>query len=105
MKKLSLADLESDGSRLIPRWLGDAKVTHGGVYLFQPGETAHPEPVHVHDTTEVFIFIQGCGVLPVNGFDHLVQAGDVVIIEPGEDHHTRSSVADPLVAVWYLMDR
>jgi hypothetical protein len=29
----------------------------------------------------------------------------VVIVEAGEDHHTRSSVDDPLVAAWYVMDR
>jgi mannose-6-phosphate isomerase-like protein (cupin superfamily) len=105
MKKLSITDLEPSGSYLMPRQMGDAKVTGGGIYVFKPGETAHPEPEHKHETTEVFIFLQGCGVLPVDGYDHVVQAGDVVIVEPGEDHHTRSSMDDPLVAAWYLMDR
>jgi hypothetical protein len=26
-------------------------------------------------------------------------------VAAGEDHHTRSSVDDPLVAAWYVMDR
>ena len=31
--------------------------------------------------------------------------GDVVIVEAGEDHHTRSSEDDPLVTAWYLMEK
>jgi mannose-6-phosphate isomerase-like protein (cupin superfamily) len=105
MKRLTVNDLKPDGSRLLPALLGDAKVAGGGVYVFKPGETPHPEPRHVHDTAEVFIFVQGSGVLPVDGVEHPVKAGDVVIVEAGEDHHTRSSVDDPLVAAWYVMDR
>ena len=105
MRQLTISDLSPDVSRLMPDVLGDAKVTGGGVYVFKPGETAHPEPVHVHDVDEVFIFVQGTGVLPIDGVDYPVKAGDVVIVEAGEDHHTRSSVDDPLVAAWYLMDR
>jgi mannose-6-phosphate isomerase-like protein (cupin superfamily) len=52
---------------------------------------------------EVFIFIQGTGVIPIDGVDYPVKTGDVVIVEAGEDHHTRSSTEDPLVAAWYLM--
>jgi hypothetical protein len=26
-------------------------------------------------------------------------------VAAGEDHHTRSSIDDPLVAAWYVMDR
>lgn len=105
MKRMTLSDLTSNGSRLLPNLLGTARITHGGVYVFKPGETAHPEPRHVHDKDEVFIFVQGKGILPINGVDHPIQAGDVVLVEAGEDHHTRSSVEDPLVAAWYLLDR
>ncbi len=105
MKKLTIADLRPDGSYLLPDHLGEAKAVKGGVYVFEPGETAHPEPVHVHDVDEVFIFVQGKGVLPIDGVEHPIQAGDVFIVEAGEDHHTRSSVEEPLVSAWYLMDR
>ncbi|MBT3272046.1 MAG: cupin domain-containing protein [Spirochaetales bacterium] len=105
MKRLSILDLKPDGNRLIPEALGSAGITGGGVYVFKPGETAHPEAQHVHDVDEVFIFIQGIGILPIDGTDYPVQAGDVVIVEAGEDHHTRSSEEHPLVAAWYLMDR
>lgn len=105
MIKMTLSDLQYTGSRLLPDRLGQAKIAGGGLYVFQPGEIAHPEPRHVHDVDEVFIFVQGKGVIPIDGIDHPVQTGDVVIVEAGEDHHTRSSRDDPLVAAWYLMER
>ena len=103
MKRMRITDLTPSASRLMPAELGNAAISHGGVYVFKPGETAHPEPVHVHTTAEVFIFVQGKGILPIDGVDYPVQAGDVVIVEAGEDHHTRSSIEDPLVAAWYVM--
>ena len=103
MKKLTLAELQHTVSRLLPDLLGGTGISHGGVYVFEPGETAHPEPRHVHDTAEVFIGVQGRGVIPIDGVDVPIQTGDVVIVEAGEDHHTRSSVEDPLVTAWYVM--
>ena len=105
MRKLTVHNLSTAGSTLIPDLLGDAMISKGGVYVFQPGETAHPEERHVHDVDEVFIFLQGSGVIPIDGKDYDVKAGDVVVVEAGEDHHTRSSFDDPLVAAWYLMER
>ena len=104
MQRLTLADLRPNASVLMPDLLGDKRIRGGGLYVFKPGETAHPEPRHVHDVAEVFIFVQGKGVLPIDGVDHPVQTGDVIVVEAGEDHHTRSSVDDPLVAAWYLME-
>ena len=105
MKRLTTLDLKPNGKLLMPDILGASKITGGGVYVFKPGETAHPEARHVHDVDEVFIFLQGSGVIPIDGKDHPVQAGDVVVVAAGEDHHTRSSVDEPLVAAWYVMDR
>ena len=105
MKRLTVGELNPDGSSLLPELLGEATITGGGVYVFSAGETAHPEPRHVHDVDEVFIFLQGSGVVPVDGEDHPVKAGDVVVVAAGEDHHTRSSLDQPLVAAWYLVDR
>ena len=105
MKRLTVRDIQAGGGYLLPDLLGEARISGGGVYVFSPGETAHPEPRHVHDVDEVFIFLQGSGVLPIDGVDHPIQAGDVVVVAAGEDHHTRSSVDAPLVAAWYVMDR
>ena len=104
MKKFRVTELHPDGSRLLPDLLGRAGITNGGIYVFKPGETAHPEARHTHAVDEVFIFVQGKGVLPIDGIDFPVETGDVVVVEAGEDHHTRSSVDDPLVSAWCLMD-
>ena len=103
MKRLKIDELDYNASRLMPGIIGDKQIAGGGLYVFKPGETAHPEPVHVHDVDEVFIFVQGSGVLPSDGVDHPIQTGDVVVVEAGEDHHTRSSDDDPLVAAWYVL--
>ena len=104
MRKLTLSDLKYTDSRLIPERFGGRRIASGGLYAFEPGETAHPEPRHVYEVDEVFIFVQGKGVIPIDGHEYPVETGDVVIVEAGEDHHTRSSVDDPLVAAWYLME-
>ena len=104
MKRLTIADLNPSNSVLMPDLLGARRIANGGVYVFKPGEIAHPEPRHVHDVDEVFIFVQGKGTLPVDGVDYPVKTGDIFVVEAGEDHHTRSSVDNPLVAVWYLME-
>ena len=105
MKKMTLSDLQYSGSRLLPDLLHDIRIASGGLYVFKPGETAHPEARHVHDVDEVFLFVQGKGVIPIDGVEYPVQTGDVVIVEAGEDHHTRSSEDDPLVAAWWVMEK
>jgi len=102
MKKMTLADLQYDGRRLMPSQYGEREITEGGVTVFQPGETVHPD-YHVHELDEVFIFVQGRGVLPIDGVEYPIQTGDVFIVEAGEDHHTRSAPDESLVAVWYLV--
>ena len=104
MKHFRLSDLAPSPTRLMPEMLGGRRITGGGLTLFKPGETAHPEPVHVHESDEVFIFLEGKGVLPIDGVEYPIEAGDVVIVEAGEDHHTRSSIEEPLVACWYLVE-
>lgn len=101
MKKLTISEVTSDGLQLMPDLLGKSRIDHGGMKIFEPGESAHPEPRHVHDKDEVFILLQGEGVLPVDGVEYPVKAGEVWIVEASEDHHLRSSLEQPLVAVWY----
>jgi quercetin dioxygenase-like cupin family protein len=105
MKHFSIRDIRPEGAYLLPEYFGDGKVTRGGVYVFKPGENSHPEARHTHDVTEVFIIVQGSGVLPIDGVAYPVKTGDVWLVEPGEDHHLTSSQDDPMVAVWYKMDR
>ena len=104
MIKTTLSELQPSDSRLLPDVLGDKKITGGGIYVFKPGEVAHPEPRHVHDVDEVFVIVQGKGVIPIDGVEYPIRTGDVVVVEAGEDHHTRSSEENPLVTAWYLLE-
>jgi mannose-6-phosphate isomerase-like protein (cupin superfamily) len=103
MKRFRINELGISQTRLLPELIGERRITHGGVYVFKPGEVAHPE-IHIHEVDELFIFVQGKGVIPINGIIHPIETGDIVLVEAGEDHHTTSSETDPLVAVWYLFD-
>ncbi len=105
MQKMRLSDLSSDGACLLPERYAGKTIAHGGVHAFKPGETAHPEEHHTHETDEVFLILQGKGVIPIDGQYVPVQAGDVVIVEPGEDHHATSSPERPMVVAWYVMGR
>ena len=69
MKRMRVNEISPNGGFLMPGVLGEARVAGGGLYVFKPGETAHPEPRHVHDVDEVFIFVQGSGVLPIDGIE------------------------------------
>ncbi|MCC3374539.1 cupin domain-containing protein [Cohnella sp. REN36] len=78
----------------------------GGLAFAKPGERSHTNDgpggrdYHVHGDREAFVILQGKGAMEVNGELHDVATGDIVIVEPGEDHHLHSSQEDPIVALW-----
>lgn len=101
MKKLSLAELTGrrDGPVLadaVPGYLID----RGGVSQYPAGERTHPEGPHVHTVPEVFCILQGSGQVEIDGVPTPFEAGDVLLIEPGEDHHLISQGDVPLVHAW-----
>jgi mannose-6-phosphate isomerase-like protein (cupin superfamily) len=56
---------------------------------------------HVHaDDCEVFVILQGRGVVQIDGEAHALRAGDVVVCEPGEDHHLVADEDDPMVNIY-----
>lgn len=55
---------------------------------------------HVHADREAFIILQGNGVMVVDDKRHEVRTGDIIIIEPSEDHHLCSSMEEPIVVLW-----
>ena len=55
---------------------------------------------HVHDDREAFVILQGKAVMEINGVPHSLVAGDVLIVEPGEDHHLVSDEFDPCINLW-----
>ena len=104
MIKTTIDKLKFSETRILAEYFGSMPLTQCGVKRFKPGEKAH-ETAHTHNVNEVLIFIQGKGEVPVDGKVYPLRTGDVVIIEPGEDHRTQSSVEDPLVCAWFLMER
>jgi mannose-6-phosphate isomerase-like protein (cupin superfamily) len=57
--------------------------------------------VHVHENDhEAFVILQGKAVMEMDGQRHELRAGDICVVEPGENHHLVSDRADPCVNLW-----
>ena len=54
-----------------------------GVYILVAPEADHQQP-HEHD--EVYVVLEGTGVLTVDGKDVPVKEGDAVFVEAGAEH-------------------
>ncbi|MCD6289759.1 MAG: cupin domain-containing protein [Anaerolineae bacterium] len=102
MKRIHFSDLGRHSGRHVLAGILDGEwLNRGGLSFHPPGFRTHDdEPVHVHDTQEAFCIMQGHGVLELDGERIPVQVGDVIIIEPGENHHLISSEEDPLINLW-----
>ena len=100
MKTIKITELKPSSTNLLNGYLNFDKFSNGGVIFYKPGQLSFPNVIHVHEVAEVFIYLQGKGTLIVNDVDYPVQAGDIIIVESGEEHHTRSSIEDPLVIAW-----
>lgn len=104
MIKTTIDKLKFSETRILAQYFGSMPMTECGMKRFKPGEKAH-DTAHTHNVNEVLIFLQGKGEVPIDGTVYPLRTGDVVIVEPGEDHRTQSSVDDPLVCAWFLMER
>lgn len=105
MKRYHFNTLRSGGgghvaSGLVP----GARLSEGGLSFHTPGMRTHDDGPHVHDREEVFCIMQGKGVIEVNGVTEPIQAGDVIVIEPGEDHHIIGDPNSPIVNCWFHAD-
>lgn len=101
MKQFTLADLIVGGagpilSQVIPGQL----MERGGIPRYEYGSRSHPEGHHTHDFPEVFVIFQGSGLLEIDGVPAPFRAGDVFLVEPGEDHHVNSCRDVPLLSAW-----
>jgi mannose-6-phosphate isomerase-like protein (cupin superfamily) len=102
MRKLHLSDLTGqagDGPVLAGAVPGFV-VERGGVSRYLAGERTHPEGRHVHAVPETFCILQGSGYIEIDGASTPFQAGDVFVVDPGEDHHLVSEGSLPLVSMW-----
>ena len=102
MKRLKISDLGSDGPQhVVHRWVSGAYIDHGALSFHPPGHRTHPEGHHVHDNGEIFCILQGQGEIEIDGRREPLHAGEVLIIEPGEDHHIVGDPAHPIINLWF----
>ena len=74
---------------------------HGGLSFHPPRMVTHDEHrPHVEVDHEVFCLLQGEGWIEIDGVREPAAAGDVLVIEPGEDHHLISSEHNPFINLW-----
>jgi len=102
MHRYRIADLgHLVGERIAEDLVPGAFIEHGGL-SFHPGSfCTHAGEQHAHQTHEVFVILQGRGRMEVNGMPAEVSAGDVIVIEPGEEHHLVSDAGHPIVDLWF----
>jgi quercetin dioxygenase-like cupin family protein len=107
VKLLRIDDLRSAGApNILESFYPGRRFGMGGYHPFRPGEVAHENEVHTHDTEEAFLVLQGKARLPIVGQPTTeLNAGDIAIIEPGEDHHLTGDETDPPIVVWFLIER
>jgi mannose-6-phosphate isomerase-like protein (cupin superfamily) len=112
MKLFRLSDLDpAEAEHILTGIIPGRYLSHGGLGFKTPGQRSHDfgcsckacdgKGRHVHaDDCEVFIILQGRGQLQVDGKAHDLRAGDVVVCEPGEDHHLVADKDDPMVEIY-----
>ncbi len=104
MKKMTIKDLRVTEGQLFWGILPGEKLYTGGLSFTEPGEISHadenPEGTHVHDDCELFLIVQGRAVIQVNGVGESIKTGDIILVEPGEDHHIISDAEEPAVVLW-----
>ncbi|NQT93043.1 MAG: cupin domain-containing protein [Lentisphaerae bacterium] len=109
MKKLRLTDLAcGEVDHILEGVIPGKYLSQGGMSFKKPGHRSHDVGCtcpscdgngrHVHtDDCEVFILLQGKARMEIDGDVHDMVTGDVVVCEPGEDHHIVSDENDPCV--------
>ena len=107
MKRMRISELpDSRGGHFLSGVVPGEFLRTGGLSFKPPRFRTHDHDgpggtdLHVHDGHEVFLILQGRAVMEVDGERHALESGDVMIIEPGEDHHLVADGEDPCVNVW-----
>jgi mannose-6-phosphate isomerase-like protein (cupin superfamily) len=112
VKRCRWPDLAPNGEGHVLRGhLAGAFLSHGGLAFLKPGERTHRagctcancdgQGRHVHpDDEEVFLILQGEVRIEIEGSTHRLATGDVVVCDPGEDHHLVADRDVPCVVLW-----
>src|SRR5579871_3182128 len=107
MRRYRFAELQNagQGQHFLTGLLSGARLYKGSVSYHPPNKVTHDEErPHLEVDEEAFCMLQGHGWIEIDGLREPVRAGDILIIEPGEDHHLISSEDDPLINLWLHAD-
>lgn len=106
MRRLRLSELpEVKAGHILKSVLPGEFLYRGGLSFMEPGQRSHSydgpdgRDYHVHEDCEAFVVLEGRGLVEVDQSSHPIGVGDIVIIEPGEDHHLVAK-QDHLVTLW-----
>ncbi|MGI6609135.1 MAG: cupin domain-containing protein [Limnochordia bacterium] len=102
MLRYRISDLDATGAEHVASHILQGEVlTRGGLSFTKPGHLTHDGHEHRHDDDEeMFVILQGRGWVQIDGKQERIAAGDVLVIEAGEEHHLLSDEQDPLVHIW-----
>ena len=102
--KATFDTLKYSNTRILAEYFGEETIAEGGLVKFEPGEKAHQDK-HTHQVNEVLMIIQGTGMVRINETEYPLKTGEVIAVESGEDHRTQSSIENPLVVAWFVMEK
>jgi acetolactate decarboxylase len=89
---------ETDARHVFGGIVGGEFISVGGMFFKSPGQISHAdEQPHVHDDEEVFVILQGKARIRFDDGIESYSAGDVIVIEPRENHHFESDREDPCI--------
>jgi len=107
MKRYRLSDLtDTSEGHFLEGLVAGSRIGGGGLSFPAGGRRSHTadgpggRDYHTHDDYEVFVILQGKGVMELDGREHPMTTGDILVVEPGEDHHLIADRDDPCVTLW-----
>ena len=108
MKRYRLTDLaDTRDGHFLSSVIPGKYLCMGAMGYKKPGERTHTNDgpggidQHIHDDDrEAFVILQGKAVMEIDGERLPLVTGDIIVIEPGEDHHLVSDEDDPCINLW-----
>jgi mannose-6-phosphate isomerase-like protein (cupin superfamily) len=104
MKKVHEGDFEWRNGDSGVKYLMRGPSIDWGLILLKPGEAMASAP-HGHEIIdETFYFMEGNGLMIIDGTEHEAPEGSVFLCEPGEMHNIRNDSEDPVKVVFIKGD-
>ena len=96
MKQVNEKDFQYRGGESGVKYLMRGPSIDWGLILLKPGEKM-AEKAHGHNLLdETFYFVEGDGVMIVDGKDFIALEGSVFLVEPKEMHNIRNDSKKPI---------